>query len=143
MNTTTHTSVPSARLGYTIIWVANSDSAGKFYEKVFGFSRIRDMQTPVTHWVELDVGGPSLAFAEFGEADLLFPAGYRAHAANEAPVASAISFLTDDVAGAHSRAVAEGAVSLQDPRNEPWGQTVARFRDPNGVVVSLATPMKS
>jgi lactoylglutathione lyase len=143
MFTTTQTSTASARLGYAIIWVANSDSAGRFYEKVFGFARIRDMQTPVTHWVELDVGGPSLAFAEFGEADILFPAGYRAHAAGEAPVASAISFLTDDVAGAHSRALAEGAVSLQAPQDEVWGQTVARFRDPNGVVVSLATPMQN
>lgn len=131
----------STRLGYAIIWVANSDKAGSFYEKVFGFPRIRDMLTPVTHWVELDVGGPSLAFAEFGEADILFPGGYRAHSACDVPVASAISFLTDDIAGVHQRALAEGAISLQAPKDEVWGQTVARFRDPNGVVVSLATPM--
>jgi lactoylglutathione lyase len=137
----TMTNTANTRLGYAIIWVADSETAGRFYEDVFGFKRIRDMRTPLTHWVELDVGGPSLAFAEFAEADVLFPSGYRAHDSKEAPVASAISFLTEDVAGALARAIDAGAVSLQAPKDEVWGQTVARFRDPNGVVVSLATPM--
>ena len=132
---------PAARFGYAVFWVPDADAAARFYEAVFAFPRVRDMKTPVTRWIELDMGGPSLAFAELGEAMLLLGPDHRAHSAEAPPVASAISFVTGDVAGVLGRAKAEGAHLLQAAETQPWGQTIARFRDLNGAVVSLATPM--
>ncbi|MBY0423891.1 MAG: VOC family protein [Parvularculaceae bacterium] len=134
----------AARIGYTIFWVRDVKETARFFEAAFGFARKVEMQTALTPWIELDAGGGlSLAFAAFAEADVLFPAGYRAHAAEEAPVASAITVVGDDVEALFSRAVAAGAATLQQPRKEPWGQTIARVRDPNGIVVSIASPIRS
>ncbi len=130
------------RIGYTIYWVRDVQETARFFEAAFGFARKVEMQTALTPWIELDAGGGlSLAFAEFAEADVLFPAGYRAHSAQEAPVASAITVVSDDVEALYAQAVAAGAATLQLPRHEPWGQTIARIRDPNGIVVSIATPI--
>jgi lactoylglutathione lyase len=130
------------RIGYQIDWVADVDASASFYETAFGFARINDMTTPLTRWVELDGGGVTLAFAAFTEADVLFPAGYRRHDPGEAPVASQITIVADDVDAAFKAAIAAGAKALNAPKEEPWGQTVARIRDPNGRLVSLATPMR-
>lgn len=136
------TAKAAARIGYAIFWVTDASAAARFFEESFGFARKVEMKTAITPWIELDAGaGLSLAFAEFSEADVLFSAGYRRHAADEAPVASAIAVSTEDVDGAYARSIENGARSLQAPRKEPWGQTVARVRTPDGLVVSMATPI--
>lgn len=130
------------RIGYSIFWVRDVEETARFFQAAFGFARKVEMKTALTPWIELDAGGGlSLAFAEFAEADVLFPAGYRAHAAQEAPIASAITVVSEDVEALYARAVTAGAATFQQPRREPWGQTIVRIRDPNGIVVSIATPI--
>ena len=50
-----------------------------------------------------------------------------------------ISFITLDVATAYMRALGAGAKTLDAPKRQPWGQTIARVRDINGVLVSLVS----
>lgn len=39
-----------------------------------------------------------------------------------------IALVTDDVAAAHAKAIAEGAVSIKEPHLKPWCQTVSYVR---------------
>jgi uncharacterized glyoxalase superfamily protein PhnB len=132
----------TATFGYTVFWVHDADAAAAFYETVFGLARRLQAQTPLTPWIELETGPTALAFAEFTEADVLFDHQYRRHDPDQDPVASVISFVTDDVEGAYARALESGARSLTEPRTEPWGQTIARVVDPAGLAVSIATPRR-
>ncbi len=47
-----------------------------------------------------------------------------------------VGFACDDLAAAHARIAAAGALVIHPPRPEPWGET-ARYGDPDGNVVSL------
>ena len=38
-------------------------------------------------------------------------------------------------------AVDAGANLYAEPVEKPWGQTVAYLRDPNGILIELATPV--
>ena len=128
------------KLGYTVYWVNNAEQTAKFYETVFGLTRQLEMQTPLTPWIEMSTGETALAFAEFSEAEVLFSGNYRKHDIKEAVVASIISFVTDGVEEIYNAALANGGVSITAPRQEPWGQTIARVRDINGIAISIASP---
>ncbi len=128
------------KLGYTVYWVNNAEETATFYETVFGLTRQLEMQTPLTPWIEMSTGETTLAFAEFSEADVLFSNNYRKHEIGEPVVASIISFITDKVEETYHAALANGGVSITAPRQEPWGQIIARVRDINGIAISIASP---
>jgi lactoylglutathione lyase len=130
------------KLGYTVFWVEDADQAARFYEQVFGLKRRFEMQTPLTPWIEMETGETALAFAQFSEAEVLFSGNFRKHDPHEAPVASVISFVTEDVEAVYKTAMKLGATSITAPKIEPWGQTIARIRDINGIAVSIATPLQ-
>ncbi len=52
-----------------------------------------------------------------------------------------LGFVTDDVAGAHARAIAAGASELSAPVSKPWGQVVSYVRCPDGTLVELCSPI--
>jgi uncharacterized glyoxalase superfamily protein PhnB len=84
--------------------------------------------------------GTTLAFASQDEADRLFADGYHANRLDAAPAAILVSLVVPEVQATWDRAIAAGATRRDAPKTEPWGQTVARLRDINGVLVSLASP---
>jgi predicted enzyme related to lactoylglutathione lyase len=45
------------------------------------------------------------------------------------------------VPAALAKAVAAGAVVVQEPKRMPWGQTVAHLRDPEGALIELCSPI--
>ncbi|MEM8805258.1 MAG: hypothetical protein AAGF01_04320 [Cyanobacteria bacterium P01_G01_bin.38] len=49
--------------------------------------------------------------------------------------------MANDVAPAFEQAVQAGAISVVEPRQMPWGQTISRVRDCNGVLVSIVSPV--
>jgi catechol 2,3-dioxygenase-like lactoylglutathione lyase family enzyme len=51
---------------------------------------------------------------------------------------ASIEFEVDDVAAAAAELQAAGYALVHDARTEPWGQTIARVLDPNGLVVGLS-----
>ena len=90
----------------------------------------------------METGETALAFAQFSEADVIFSGNYRRHDPHEAPVASVISFVTEDVQTVYDTAMQSGSTSLTPPKTEPWGQMSAQVRDINGIPVSIATPFQ-
>ena len=50
---------------------------------------------------------------------------------------ASIEFEVDDVPGAAAELEAAGYMLLHATRTEPWGQTIARLLDPNGLIVGV------
>ena len=125
------------RFGYTILYVRDVEGAVSFYERAFG-QRRRFVHE--SGYGELDTGGTRLGFASL---ELARSNGVNfADPWSDAPApAVEVAFLTDDVAAAVERAVAEGAVLVTPPKLKPWGQTVAYVRDLDGFLVELCTPV--
>lgn len=134
---------PSAhvRFGYTVVWVPEVEKTVAFYEVAFGMQRRLVTTFGTTTWAEMETGtGTTLAFASQEEADRLFSDRYHANRPDADPAAILISLVVPDVQATWDRAVGAGAIGRDPPKTEPWGQTVARLRDINGVLISLATP---
>ncbi|MDZ8054737.1 MAG: VOC family protein [Aulosira sp. ZfuVER01] len=127
------------KFGYTMIWVDDVVKTVEFYEKAFGLVRrtIRDQNQFV--WAEMETGNTTLAFSSTNEAQALFPGGFYPNDPIQLPSLIQISFITPDVATAYMRALGAGAKTLDAPKRQPWGQTIARVRDINGVLVSLVS----
>lgn len=130
------------RFGYTFLWVDDVKRTVEFYERAFGLTRrmLRE-NGPMGWYAELETGATTLAIADTKEAHALFPSGFRPHRPDDIPGAFQLSFVTPDVATTYANALAAGGTGLQEPQMQPWGQTIARLRDPNGVLVSIASPV--
>jgi lactoylglutathione lyase len=135
-------SAQPVRFGYTIVWVKDVDTAVLFYKNAFdlGVKRRQDMGNFL--WAEVATGATTLAFAGEAEIRSMFPSGYSANDITKGPNAAQLSFVTADVEGAFQRAVKAGAKPISSPAKMPWGQVWAQLCDPNGVLLSIASPME-
>lgn len=70
------------------------------------------------------------------------PAGYTKNNPEALPLACEIVFTIADVQAAYDHAISSGALAVAEPQQKPWGQVVAYLRDPNGVLIELASPMQ-
>jgi catechol 2,3-dioxygenase-like lactoylglutathione lyase family enzyme len=127
------------RLGYTIVYVPDVSASLSFFERAFGLSR-RFLHESGTYG-ELDTGETTLSFAAHELGDMNFPGGHVSAHDSAKPLGFEVAFVTDDVAGAHARAIAAGAVEMAPPKQKPWGQVVSYVRCPDGVLVELCTPV--
>jgi catechol 2,3-dioxygenase-like lactoylglutathione lyase family enzyme len=127
------------KLGYTIVYVSDVAASLAFFERAFGLARRFLHESGM--YGELDTGATTLAFAAHELGDLNFPGGHVRADASAQPLGMGIAFVTDDVAGAHARALAAGAAELSAPVRKPWGQTVSYLRCPDGTLVELCTPV--
>jgi len=90
---------------------------------------------------ELETGSTILAFAAESLGEGNFPGGFRRHRPDEAPLGTELAFTTEDVKAAVDAVVRGGGTELAPPTSKPWGQLVAYVRDPNGLLIELATPL--
>ena len=131
--------VPTPRLGYTLLYVADVRRSVEFYERAFAL--IRKFIDEAGAFGTLDTGATQLGFVSVEQARAHLPAGFRTNRLQELPAGFEVALTTSDVAAAYRRAVAAGAVEVTPPTQTPWGQTIAYVRDPDGILVELASPM--
>ncbi len=134
------TATAALQFAYTVVFVPDVEEAVAFYRRAFGLSA----RMVTKAFAQLDTGSVSLAFgAEFNERREL-PDGFAFHENRPAlPAAGVqISFAAEDVEQAFARAVAAGCTPVVTPARQPWGQTVSRVRDLNGVLVSIVSPFR-
>jgi lactoylglutathione lyase len=126
------------KFGYTIIYVPDVLASVEFFERAFGLKR---RFVHESGYAEMDTGTTALAFAthDLGASNL--PDGYVKASNSEKPLGMEIALVTDDVASAHEKAIAEGAISIKQPVVKPWGQTVAYVRCPDGMLVEICSPI--
>lgn len=124
------------KLGYVIHYVDDVVKTMKFYEDAFGLKR--KMIHESKEYGEMKTGDTILAFASNTMAD---HNGFKIYpnTLKEKPAGIEIAFIVDDVAAAHKKACIAGAVSIKQPEEKPWGQTVSYLRDINGCLVELCT----
>ena len=105
-----------------------------FYEQVTGLTARR--LSPV--FAELVTPGATLAIGATATVGL-FGQGSAVPAANRSAI---IEFLVDDVDAEFTRLrdVIDGSV-VQEPTTMPWGNRSLLFRDPDGTLVNLFTPV--
>ncbi|MES2933504.1 MAG: VOC family protein [Pseudomonadota bacterium] len=127
------------KFAYTIAYVPDVAASLDFFEHAFGLKR-RFLHESGTYG-ELDTGETTLAFAALALGEMHFPAGFVAASRSEHPLGMEIAFVTSDVSTAHIKAVAAGAISLNEPEIKPWGQLVSYVRCPDGTLVELCSPM--
>ncbi|ULU25893.1 VOC family protein [Dyella terrae] len=103
-----------------------------FYEKLT--HRKAEWLAPV--FAEIVTTGATLAIGS-AETVALFKEGTVEPAANRTAI---IEFQVDDVEAQFSRLKDELEVVLE-PKMMPWGNLAAQFRDPEGTIVGLYTPI--
>ena len=124
---------------HTIVYVQGILELLPFYEKAFGIMPKFIHESGM--YAELDTGYTTLAFADesLGHANL--PQGYIQHDKKSLPLACEIVFTVGDVQKVYKKALQAGAIQVADPKEKPWGQTVAYVRDPYGVLIEIASRM--
>ena len=124
---------------YAIAYVPDVRTTIEWFARAFGF------ETRMVHesgaYAELETGSTILAFAAESLGESNFPGKFRRHRPDEAPLGTEFVFTTEDVQGAVDAVVREGGTELAPPATKPWGQVVAYVRDPNGLLIELATPL--
>jgi uncharacterized glyoxalase superfamily protein PhnB len=103
-----------------------------FYEKVTGHKA----QWLAPGFAEILTTGATLAIGS-AETVALFKEGTAEPAANRTAI---IEFQVEDVQAQFTRLKEELDVVLA-PKMMPWGNLAAQFRDPEGTLVSLYTPV--
>jgi lactoylglutathione lyase len=127
------------KFGYTILYVSNVIQSIDFYEQAFGF--VRKFVTPENDYGELITGETTLSFASKPLANSNLKNGFLESHLTEKPFGIEIGFITDDVAVTLEKAVQVGAIIAEEPKQKPWGQTVAYLRDIDGFLIEICTPM--
>lgn len=122
---------------YTILYVENVAATIRFYEDAFGLSRAFLHESG--DYGELSTGDTKLAFSSIKLMNRLGKTPDKPRP--KAPVFE-IAFETPDVQASFARAVSAGAHPLQEPRDEPWGQTTSYVSDPNGYLVEICSPVQ-
>ncbi|MFF5288666.1 VOC family protein [Paractinoplanes globisporus] len=104
-----------------------------FYEHVTGRAAVR--HTP--DFAELVLPGATLAIGSTATV-ALFGAGEAEPAANRTAI---IEFRVDDVDAEFTRLRDVLGAVIQEPTTMPWGNRSLLFRDPDGTLVNLFTPV--
>lgn len=127
------------KFGYTILYVSDVTKSVEFYEKSFGFTR--KFITPENDYGELDTGQTTIAFTSIELANSNLKDGFHENHLNKKPFATELGFVADDVEKIINIAKLNGAVILEEPKQKPWGQTVAYIRDIDGFLIEVCTPI--
>ncbi|AUH50871.1 glyoxalase [Chromobacterium sp. ATCC 53434] len=127
------------KLAYTIIYVPDVPASLRFFEAAFGLKRKFLHESDA--YGELDTGETTLSFAQHELAAGNLPDGHVRASESARPLGMEIGLVTNDVAAAHAKALAHGAVELSAPKQKPWGQTVSYVRAPDGALIELCSPI--
>jgi lactoylglutathione lyase len=125
--------------GFTIIFVEDVAATVTFYQVAFGIEPA--IVTPM--FAALKTGPTTLAFgANSNErAELGDKVTYQNNTIANDAAAVQVSFVSADVQSDFDRAVAAGATPIIEPNTKPWGQTVSRVRDCNGVLIGIVSAL--
>lgn len=123
------------RFGYAIAYVRDVGKTVDFWESAFGLKR--RFVDEGGQYAEMETGETTLAFASNALGDSNLPGGFRRNDPSGPPAGIEIALVTNDVEAAYRSALDAGATQTAEPKEKPWGQTVAYVRDPEGILVEI------
>lgn len=122
-------------LGYIILYVNDLEKTKYFYGELLGLK----LRGEYGSYIEYDTGATILSMntREGGRevTSLPIPDGVRKEQTFE------IGFVTEKVEEVVSNLKAAGVPVLMEPKEKPWGQTVAYVEDPDGHYIEICSPM--
>lgn len=124
---------------YTILYVQDVTKAIEFYENSFGFER--KFISPDNDYGELSTGETTISFASKELALSNLKNGFIESDLSKKPFAIELGFATNEVEKYIENSLKHGAKIEQEPKQKPWGQTVAYIRDIDGFLIEICTPM--
>jgi uncharacterized glyoxalase superfamily protein PhnB len=123
---------PPMKFASTRLVAADITSMVGFYEVLTG--QAAEWLAPV--FAEIVTPAATLAIGS-AETVALFSPGSAEPASNRSAI---LEFQVDDVDAEFER-LKGAAMVVQEPKTMPWGNRAAQFRDPEGTLVSLYTPV--
>jgi uncharacterized glyoxalase superfamily protein PhnB len=120
------------RLASTRLIAGDMRALVSFYEKLTG--KRAEWLAPV--FAEIVTPGATLAFGA-AETVALFKEGSAEPASNRTAI---LEFQVEDVQAEFARLKDEVEV-VHEPKMMPWGNRAAQFRDPEGTLVGMYTPI--
>jgi predicted enzyme related to lactoylglutathione lyase len=106
------------------IWTTDMEAAKRFYGETLGLKLVWDMEGAAA----FEVGGPA------------FIVEWEDRSGEEESLAGRFvgcSLSVDDIEAAYRDLTAKGAAFPVPPEKQPWGGTLAHFKDPCGNVLTL------
>ena len=126
------------KFSHTTFYVKDVTKALKFYKDTFGFEPRFVFEG--NQYAELETGETSIAFTDQNFASAHLVKDFIKNDINQLPFAFEIAFTVSDVKQYYDKALSVGATNVTEPMQKPWGM-LAYVRDPNGVLIELASPM--
>jgi lactoylglutathione lyase len=127
------------KFSHMIFYVQNIKLALSFYKEAF------DIETKFIHeseeYAELSTGETTLAFASEALGNSNLPNEFIPNNNSQLPASNEITLTAKDVKKAYNLALSKGAIDVIPPKEKPWGQLVAYIRDPNGLLIEIASSM--
>lgn len=131
------------KLGYVINYVEDVTETLAFYNNVFGFKiRMEYKDNGSVLYGELETGGSILGVSSPQMGQMNLKGHYQKPLLTEPPFGQELAIVTSRVTETFKKAIDAGAMSVAEPVEKPWGQTVAYLRDPDGYLLELCTPME-
>jgi lactoylglutathione lyase len=124
---------------YTILYVSDVTKSIEFYEESFGFQR--KFITPDNDYAEIMAGETTISFASKNLANSNLKDGFLESNLSQKPFGIELGFTTENVEETLQKSINAGATLLENPKQKPWGQTVAYIRDIDGFLIEICTPM--
>ena len=101
--------------------------------------QVRDLPSALA-WLDR-VWGASATFRNEKMAVVPFGSFLLIWDASEQDSAATIGFASDDCNGDYQRVLARGAVSIDEPRDRPWGARAAYIQGPGGLKFEIEQPL--
>ena len=115
------------KIGYVNVFATNFEAVVSFFTEVVGLTS--HMADPEFGYASFDAGPVSFAIAATEDAGLV-----GKH--------TGVGFMTEDIDKEYERLVAAGVEFEMPPTKQPWGGTLALFKDPDGNVYYLDPGME-
>jgi len=132
------------KLGFVIIYVEDVKRILTFYKEAFGLEvRMEHEDNGIFLYGEMETEGAILGFASHEMGQFNLNGKYQKIVPENDPVGQEIVFVNDDVNAVYRRAVKAGAISISEPAEKPWGQTVAYVRSIEGTLIEICSPMNA
>ncbi len=124
-------------MGYVLFYVENVTKTVEFYKSAF-FMEI-DFLHEAGDYAQMKTGETKLGFISESLASEHF--SFEKRRVSIKPGASEIALISSDVKKSFAHAIKNGAKSLLEPVDKPWGQTICYVQDCNGFTVEICSEM--
>jgi len=130
------------KLGYVLVYVEDVKATMAFYTAAFGFeTKMVFEEDGVCDYGELKTGDTVLGFASHSLGEMNLKGEYQKSSLAERPFGMELALVAEDVGAAYEKAVAAGAIAVAEPKEKPWGQTVAYVRAIEGTLIEICSPI--